>query len=65
MIAMDHRLGSFEDGLTADSEPQQMIDAVHKMFELFYQLEILPSLWKIYDTPKLNKLFKTLDTITR
>ncbi|XP_057319460.1 cytochrome P450 CYP12A2-like isoform X2 [Microplitis mediator] len=65
MIAMDHRLGSFEDGLTADSEPQQMIDAVHKMFELFYQLEILPSLWKIYDTPKLNELFKTLDTITR
>ncbi|KAH0545616.1 cytochrome P450 CYP12A2-like [Cotesia glomerata] len=64
MIAMDHRLGSFEDGLTADSEPQRMIDAVHNMFELFYQLEILPSLWKIYDTPKLKKLFQTLDVIT-
>ncbi|XP_015120970.1 cytochrome P450 CYP12A2 [Diachasma alloeum] len=62
-IALDHRLGCLEDNLPPDSDPQRMINAIHKMFELFYQLEVLPSLWRLYDTKKLRQLFRTLDLI--
>nr|UEN71163.1 cytochrome P450 4AV17 [Meteorus pulchricornis] len=65
MIALDHRIGCFDSDLSANCESQLMINSVHQMFELFYKLEVLPSLWRLYDTRNLKKLFKTLDTINR
>ncbi|XP_012280631.1 probable cytochrome P450 301a1, mitochondrial [Orussus abietinus] len=65
VIALEHRMGCLESNLSPHSEPQQMIDDVHTMFDLFYKLEVLPSLWKVYRTPNLKKLFSTLDNINR
>ncbi|KAK0095165.1 hypothetical protein PV326_009082 [Microctonus aethiopoides] len=65
VIALDQRIGCLDSALPSNSEPQQMINAVHEMFELFYKLEVSPSLWRLYDTRNLKKLFKTLDTINQ
>lgn len=56
-------MGCLDDDLPCDSDPQKMINAVHDMFELFYELEIKPSLWRLYDTKNLKKLFRALDVI--
>ncbi|XP_014484538.1 PREDICTED: probable cytochrome P450 12b2, mitochondrial [Dinoponera quadriceps] len=63
IIALDCRLGCLKPDLAADSEPQIMINSVHDMFDLMYCLEIKPSLWKLYNTRKLKKFFRTMDTI--
>ncbi|XP_046751899.1 cytochrome P450 CYP12A2-like [Diprion similis] len=65
MIAFDHRVGCLEPNLAKDSEPQIFINNVNDMFELMYKIEILPSLWKLYDTRNLKKLFNILDNMTR
>lgn len=65
VIALDQRIGCLDSALPSNSEPQQMINSVHEMFELFYKLEVSPSLWRLYDTRTLKKLFKTLDTINQ
>ncbi|XP_072761568.1 probable cytochrome P450 12a5, mitochondrial isoform X2 [Anoplolepis gracilipes] len=62
-IALDCRLGCLKSNLAADSEPQIMINCVHKMFDLMYRLDILPSLWKYYNTRNLKKFFHVLDTL--
>ncbi|XP_012222030.1 probable cytochrome P450 12a5, mitochondrial isoform X2 [Linepithema humile] len=62
LIAMNCRLGCLRPNLTADSEPQIMINCVHDMFDLIYRLEILPSLWKVYNTRNLRKFFRVMDT---
>ncbi|KAL6260930.1 hypothetical protein P5V15_008458 [Pogonomyrmex californicus] len=62
-IAMDCRLGCLEPNLAPDSEPQIMINCVQEMFELMYRLEILTSLWKVYNTPNLKKFFRVMDTL--
>ncbi|XP_046491941.1 cytochrome P450 CYP12A2-like [Neodiprion pinetum] len=65
VIAFDHRVGCLEPNLAKDSEPQVFINNVSEMFELMYKLEVLPSLWKLYDTRNLKKLFNILDNMTR
>lgn len=62
-IALDHRMGSLESNLDPQSEPQQMINAVHDMFDLMFELEVLPSPWKFYGTKKLKKFFQVLDLL--
>ncbi|GAB1867131.1 Probable cytochrome P450 49a1 [Camponotus japonicus] len=64
-IALDCRLGCLKSNLAADSEPQIMINCVHDLFDLVYRLDILPSLWKIYNTRNLKKLFRVVDTLNR
>ncbi|KAL7288610.1 hypothetical protein TKK_0017347 [Trichogramma kaykai] len=65
LIALDHRLGCLADNLPQDSEAQRMINAVHEMFELMYQLELLPNLWKYYNTRKLKRFFTAMDTLVK
>ncbi|CAL1679434.1 unnamed protein product [Lasius platythorax] len=62
-IALGCRLGCLKPNLATNSEPQIMINCVLDMFDLIYRLENLPSLWKIYNTRDLKKLFCALDTI--
>jgi len=40
-----------------------MINCVHDMFDLMYRLEVLPSLWKLYNTRNLKKFFHVMDTL--
>ncbi|XP_066600199.1 cytochrome P450 CYP12A2-like [Prorops nasuta] len=63
VIALDHRLGCLKSNLAEDSEPQKMINCVHDMFHLMFQLEVMPSMWKIYNTPDLKRMFRVLDTL--
>lgn len=62
-ITMNCRLGCLRPNLTADSEPQIMINCVHDMLDLLYRMEILPSLWKMYNTRNLRKFFRVMDTL--
>ncbi|XP_029158487.1 probable cytochrome P450 12b2, mitochondrial [Nylanderia fulva] len=62
-IALDCRLGCLKSNLAADSEPQIMINCVHKMFDLMYRLDVLPSMWRLYNTRNLKKFFHVLDTL--
>lgn len=64
-IALDTRLGCLRDDVTADSDPQKMINAVDAFFELTYKLEIMPSIWKYVKTPKYYKLVDALETMTK
>lgn len=62
-IALNCRMGCLKPDLATDSEPQKMINCVQETFDLIYSLENLPSLWKVYKTRNLKKLFHALDTI--
>lgn len=62
-FALNCQLGCLRSNLDVNSEPQIMINCVKEMFDLIYRLENLPSLWKLYNTRNLKKLFRTLDTI--
>jgi len=62
-IALNCRMGCLKPNLAVDSDPQLMINSVQEMFDLIYRLENLPSLWKVYNTRNLKKLFHALDTI--
>ncbi|KAL6431239.1 hypothetical protein ACFW04_007137 [Cataglyphis niger] len=62
-IALDCRLGCLKSNLAADSEQQIMINSVHKMFDLMYRLDILPSLWRLYNTRNLKEFFRVIDTL--
>lgn len=62
-IALGCRLGCLKPNLAMNSEPQIMINCVLDTFDLMYRLENLPSLWKIYNTRNLKKLFRALDTL--
>lgn len=33
------------------------------LFELLFQLEFLPSVWKMYKTPKFNKFLQIMDEL--
>jgi hypothetical protein len=61
LVALDTRLGCLEPNLSPDSEPQQMIEAVHTMFKCLHVLEIGSFMWKLYPTPTWNKFVATMD----
>ncbi|KAL0100910.1 hypothetical protein PUN28_019351 [Cardiocondyla obscurior] len=63
-IALNYRLGCLKPNLVADSEPQIMINCLNEVFDLVYRMETLPSLWQVYETRNLKKLFNVLDTIS-
>ncbi|XP_035720111.1 probable cytochrome P450 12b2, mitochondrial isoform X1 [Vespa mandarinia] len=62
-IALNHRLGCLKSNIAEDSEPQKMIDSIHDMFNLMFRLELMPSLWRIYNTRTLKKFFNVLDIL--
>ncbi|KAJ6642847.1 putative cytochrome P450 12b2, mitochondrial, partial [Pseudolycoriella hygida] len=62
LIALEQRLGlinRFED-----PENQKMINAVKDFFTLSYELDIQPSIWRYYKTPKFNRLMESLEVMT-
>lgn len=62
LIALDQRLGVFADN---DPRAQVLVKSVKDFFELTYELEVLPSLWKYISTPKFRQLMKTFDDMTK
>lgn len=63
VIALDTRLGVLGD-IPKDSDAQKLIQCVHDLFQLEYELDALPSIWRYYKTPKFNQMMKTLNTMT-
>uniref|UniRef100_V5GP28 Cytochrome P450 CYP12A2 n=1 Tax=Anoplophora glabripennis TaxID=217634 RepID=V5GP28_ANOGL len=64
LVALDRHLGCLHLNAPKDSEPQQFISKVNDMFELMYQLDFLPPIWKFISTPALKRYVKILDYIT-
>ena len=60
-IALDQRLGVIA-GNSADAK--LMIKSVKDFFWLAYELDVLPSVWKIIETPKFKLLMKTFENMT-
>lgn len=65
-IALDQRLNVMNSSKSNDSNsrPRKLIDAIDEFFKLSYQLEVQPSLWRYFETPKYKRLMKTFDTMT-
>nr|UZE89855.1 cytochrome P450 CYP12AR1 [Chrysoperla zastrowi sillemi] len=63
-ISLDTRLGCLELNVSQNSEVQQIIDAVNDMFDLIFELNILPSMWRQISTPKYKKFVRTMDYLT-
>ncbi|KAG4080699.1 hypothetical protein HA402_013229 [Bradysia odoriphaga] len=62
LIALEHRLGL----ITRDDDPenQKLINAVKEFFLLAFELDIQPSIWKYYKTPKFNRLMDAFEVMT-
>ncbi|XP_055588799.1 uncharacterized protein LOC129741117 [Uranotaenia lowii] len=63
VLALDTRLGVLERNASQDAE--QMIKNIRALFELTYELDVLPSVWKYWKTPTFNRLMQVLDDITK
>ncbi|XP_062548455.1 cytochrome P450 CYP12A2-like [Armigeres subalbatus] len=62
VLALDTRLGVLED--SQSEEAHLIVSNIRQFFELTYQLDVLPSVWKYYKTPTFKKLMITLDNLT-
>lgn len=60
-IALDTRLGC----LKAQSNPEveRFINYVRRFFELAYELDVQPSIWKIYKTKMFYEMMNVFDGI--
>ncbi|KAL1397369.1 hypothetical protein pipiens_009812 [Culex pipiens pipiens] len=63
VLALDTRLGALKKDLSADTSI--MVTYIREMFELTYQLDILPSIWKYYKTPAFKRQMTVFDELTR
>ena len=59
-IALDRRLGCLDKDLAPDSEAQQIIVAVHKIFDCLFRLDVEPSLWKYFPVSAYRTMKKTM-----
>ncbi|XP_065083608.1 cytochrome P450 CYP12A2-like [Ochlerotatus camptorhynchus] len=62
VLALDTRLGVLEDAQSV--EAKLIVKKIRQFFELTYQLDVLPSVWKYYKTPTFKKLMNVLDDLT-
>lgn len=62
-VALDHRLNIVK-GETTENRSIAIIKAVDDFFKLSFPLEILPSLWRLFPTPKYTQLMKSFDMLT-
>ncbi|XP_049534811.1 probable cytochrome P450 12a5, mitochondrial isoform X1 [Anopheles darlingi] len=62
VLALDTRFGVLKTDQT--EEAKKILALVRNIFDLSYQLDILPSMWKYYKTPTFNNLMTTFDELT-
>ncbi|KAL5276503.1 hypothetical protein ACFFRR_001995 [Megaselia abdita] len=62
LIALNTRLGCL--GANKHPDADTLINGMHTFFNLSYELDFLPSMWKYVATPKFNKLMKVLDEVS-
>ncbi|XP_063918634.1 probable cytochrome P450 12a4, mitochondrial [Zophobas morio] len=61
VVALDTHLGCLKRNLELESEAQKMINSSKQIFELMYKLDVLPSMWKLMNTPTWNKYVEVID----
>ncbi|KFB35468.1 cytochrome P450 CYP12F2 [Anopheles sinensis] len=62
VLALDTRLGVLKTDQT--EEAKKILALVRAIFDLMYEVDVLPSVWKYYKTPSFNKLMKVFDELT-
>ena len=65
VVALNTRLGCLSAQLTAESEAQQMIDAVHVTNENMWKLESGVPIYRFITTAPLRKIFQAQDFFTK
>lgn len=63
-IIICNLLGCLDANLSKDSDGQKVINAALEMFDLLYELDVLPSLWPMVSTRKWRRYVKVLDFFT-
>lgn len=63
-VAFEERLHILDGKSDENNRSMQLIQAVHDFFELSFELEVSPSLWRYYPTKKYKQLMKTFDQMT-
>uniref|UniRef100_A0A8D9A7N3 Probable cytochrome P450 301a1, mitochondrial n=1 Tax=Cacopsylla melanoneura TaxID=428564 RepID=A0A8D9A7N3_9HEMI len=61
-VALDVRLGCLDEGV-AQTETQELIDAVNTFFRNVVILELKVPFWKLFSTPTWKEYIQALDTI--
>lgn len=64
-IAIDTRLGCLDADLPENSDAMKLIKGMPRFFQLAYELDILPSNWKVEPTPEYIELMEIYDTLTK
>lgn len=62
VIALDQRLGVLNEN---NPEAKLVIRGVREFFQLTYELDVLPSIWKYVRTPKFKRLMRVFDDLTK
>lgn len=62
-IALDTRLGVLHP--SANNKGDRLAKLMDQMFDISFQLEVMPSLWRYVTTPKFVKLMKIFDEVTK
>ncbi|XP_053945324.1 cytochrome P450 CYP12A2-like [Anastrepha ludens] len=63
LVALDTELGMINN--SADHpKAKAVIDGMRKFFELLFELDLKPSLWKYVATPNFRRVIRTLDELT-
>lgn len=62
VIALDQRLGVLVED---DPDAQLLIKSIREFFKLTYELDFLPSIWKLVETPKFKRLMEVFDDLTK
>lgn len=63
IVALDTRLGVLHP--STNNKADRLAQLMDQMFELSFKLEVLPSLWRYFSTPKFVKLMKIFDESTK
>lgn len=63
LVALDTELGLINNA-EKNPEAKEVIDGSRRTFELMYELDFEPSLWKIIPTPKYKKIVESFDKVT-
>ncbi|XP_037955941.1 cytochrome P450 CYP12A2-like [Teleopsis dalmanni] len=60
LVALDKELGMINNS-EANPKARELINRMQKFFELLFELDIKPSLWKYVHTPKFRQAMKIMD----
>lgn len=63
LMAFDLRIGALDN--KKNNLGAQLVEAVNDVIELYYELDILPSVWRYISTPKFRRLMMRQEEIRR